>query len=214
MIINTEKKYSPKHLDDFIFPDRHSKELIMAYATGGIEKPLLLYGGSGTGKSTLQKLLPDAIEGRKAHVRRLRCSDMKKSDDIHKFYGRTKFFDKNFKDEGQKFNYFIIEEFLLTTNKLNNSLKIELDESLGIDITILSTNHINKVDQGILSRCELLELKPCTPEIFFPHAKNIFHQEGCCIDDGDLMKYLQAVHAIKADNRKYYSALDSMFRKM
>jgi len=213
MILNTERKYSPSTLDEFIFPDEESKELVMAYATGKIDKPLLIFGGSGTGKSTLQKLLPNAIEGRKASIRKIRCSDFKSQEDIHKYYGRTKFFCKDFKDEGQKYNYFIIEEFLLKTDKLNDALKIELDESIGIDLSIFSTNRIDQVDKGILSRCELLELKPCEPNTFFNHAKKIFMNEEKEIDDQYLMKCLQAVYTLNADNRKYYSALDGLFRK-
>lgn len=214
MIVNTERKYSPTSLSDFIFPDEESRELVMAYATGEIDRPLLLCGGSGTGKSTIQRLLPDAIEEKDASIRKIRCADMKIPEDIHKFYGRTKYFSKDFRDEGQRYNYFVIEEFLLKTDKLNDAMKIELDESLGIDLTILSTNRLEQVDSGIISRCEVLELKPCMPDVFFPRAKQIFASEKRDVDDRHLMKCLEAVYVLNADNRKYYSALDSIFRKM
>ena len=172
MIVNTERKYSPRNLDEFIFPDDDSKELIMAYATGEIDKPLLLCGGSGTGKSTLQRLLPDAIESRNAFVNKIACSELKTAEDIHNSYQLIeKSFDKSFRVNCQRYNYFIIEEFCLKSNKLNDALKIELDLSIGTDITIFSTNRIEEIDKGIFSRCEVLELKPCKPEAFFDHAK-------------------------------------------
>jgi replication-associated recombination protein RarA len=215
MIINSERKYSPKNLNDFIFPDQESKELIMAYASGEIDKPLLLWGGSGTGKSTLQKLLPDAIEGCSARVNKILCSDLITPNDVRKSYKLIeKSFDKSFRMNGQKFNYFIIEEFYIKNNRLNDALKIELDLSIGTDITILSTNRIEAVDEGIISRCEVLEMKPCEPAVFFDHAMRIFHNENKKIDDQYLMNCLQAVYALNADNRKYYSALDSVFRKL
>ena len=51
MIVNTEKKYSPKSLDEFIFPNEEARELVTAYSSGEMERPLILYGSSGTGKS-------------------------------------------------------------------------------------------------------------------------------------------------------------------
>jgi hypothetical protein len=214
MILNSERKYVLSSLDQFVFPDAYSRELIMAYASGELDRPLLISGGSGCGKSVLQRLLPQAIEGKKASVRKLRCADLKSANDVYNFYEKTKYFCADFKDEGQRYNYFIIEEFLLTTAKMNDALKIALDESLGIDMTILSTNRLEKVDPGIKSRCELLELKPCLPATFFPFAKNIFTLEGKEIDDGYLMRCLQATYAVSPDNRKYFSAIDSLFRKI
>lgn len=97
---------------------------------------------------------------------------------------------------------------------MNDALKIELDLSIGTDITIFSTNRIDEIDKGIFSRCEVLELKPCKPEVFFDHAKKIFHNQEKEINDQLLMNCLKAVYTLNADNRKYYSALDSLFRKM
>jgi replication-associated recombination protein RarA len=215
MIVNTQRKYSPKSLSEFIFPDQDSRDLMMAYASGEMDKPLLLHGGSGAGKSTLQKLLPDAIEGNTAVVNKILCSELESPKLIHKAYQLIqKSFNKSFIVNSQKYNYFIIEEFNLKNNKLNDALKLELDNSLGIDITILSTNRFDEVDKGIKSRCEVLELKPCTPEIFFDRAKSIFQAEQKEIDDDRLRTCLEVVYKLHADNRKYYSALDSIFRNM
>jgi replication-associated recombination protein RarA len=215
MIVNTERKYSPKNLNEFIFPDQYTSELINAYVSGEIDRPLLLYGSNGTGKSTLQKFLPDAIEGQTAFVNKILCSELESPKLIHKAYQLIqKSFNKSFIVNAQKYNYFIIEEFSLKNNKLNDALKLELDNSLGIDITILSTNRFDEVDKGIKSRCEVLELKPCTPEIFFDHAKSIFQAEKKEIDDHKLMDCLEVVYKLHADNRKYYAAMDSLIRKM
>ena len=215
MIVNTERKYSPKNLNEFIFPDQDTSELINAYVSGEIDRPLLLHGGNGTGKSTLQKFLPDAIEGRTAFVNLILCSELETPKHIHKAYQLIqKSFDKSFIVNAQKYNYFIIEEFHLKSAKLNDALKLELDNSLGIDITILSTNRFDEVDKGIESRCEALELKPCKPEVFFDHAKSIFQAEKKEIGDDKLMDCLEVVYKLHADNRKYYSAIDSLFRKL
>jgi len=215
MIINTERKYSPKSIKEFVFPDSYSKEIINAYTSGVLDKPLLLYGSNGAGKSSLQRLLPDAIERRKASTYTILCSDLKTPQDVHKAYQIIeKRFNKFFRVDNQKYNYFIFDEFSIKSDKLNDALKIELDTSLGTDISIFCTNRIDEVDKGIISRCEIVEIQPCKPEMFFSHAKQIFNFEEKEIDDEFWMNCIHAVYAICPDNRKYYSAIDSIFRKL
>lgn len=212
MFINTAKKYSPQSLSDFIYPNSESNEIVDAYVLGGEERPLILHGTNGTGKSLLQRLIPNAIEQREASLQVVKCVDLKSADDIHDLYGRNKHFNRSFTVDGQRFNYVIIEEFLMTNEKLVDALKIELDQTLGTDLTILSTNRFEKIDYGIVSRSIDLELIPCEPHIFFPHAKKMFTSEGIHYDDQKLLKSLQVTYTLRRDNRKYYQAIDSLFR--
>ena len=214
MFVNTQKKYTPQSLDEFVFSNEEAKELVTAYASGHLERPLILHGVSGGGKSLLQTLIPNAIEGRKASVQVVKCADLKTADDIHDLYGRNKHFNRTFTWDGQKFNYIIIEEFLLTNKRLIDAMKIELDKTLGTDLTIISTNRFSEIDDGIVSRSEPLEIHPCEPHVFFPHAKKMFELEGVEIDDAHLLRCLEVSQLSKADNRKYYSAIDAMFRKI
>jgi len=213
MFVNTEKKYSPKSLNDFIFPNDEARELVTAYSSGEMERPLILYGSSGTGKSLLQRLIPNAIENREASVQKVKCDDLQCAADVHDLYGRNKHFNRNFTVDGQRFNYIIIEEFLMTNKKIVDALKIELDDTLGTDLTIISTNRFEEIDTGIVSRCESLKLMPCDPNTFFLHAKKMFDLEGIELDDKILKNCLSATYTLHKDNRKYYSAIDSIFRK-
>lgn len=214
MFINTAKKYSPQYLDDFIFPNEEARDIVDAYVLGHEEQPLILHGQSGSGKSLLQRLIPNAIEQREASVQVVKCADLTSARDIHDLYGRNKQFNRNFTIDGQRFNYIIIEEFLMTNKKMIDALKIELDKTLGTDLTILSTNNFDKIDYGIVSRSLTLELVPCEPHIFFPHAKKMFMAEGVDYDDQKLMNCLDVTYRVKADNRKYYQAIDAIFRKI
>ena len=214
MFINTAKKYSPKSLTDFIFPNAEAKDIVDAYVSGETEQPLILHGTNGTGKSLLQRLIPNAIEQREASLQVVKCADLKSADDIHDLYGHNKQFNRTFTVNGQRFNYIIIEEFLMTNKKMVDALKIELDQTLGTDLTILSTNRFDKIDYGIVSRSIDLELIPCEPQIFFPHAKKMFESEQVDIEDAKLLKCLDVTYALRQDNRKYYQALDSLFRTL
>jgi DNA polymerase-3 subunit gamma/tau len=214
MFVDTNEKYTPKSLEDFVFSNEGTRELATAYASGHLKKPLILHGVSGGGKSLLQRLIPNAIEGCEASVRKVKCASLKNADDIHDLYGRNKQFNRLYRDEGQRFNYIIIEEFLFTNMRLIDAFKTELDETLGTDLTIISTNRFDKIDDSIVSRSEVLEIHPCEPHVFFPHAKKMFEAENVQIDDAHLLKCLEVTYSLKADNRKYYSAIDAMFRKI
>ena len=213
MIINTAKKYSPKSLNEFIYPNNEVRDLVTAYASGDIERPLILYGSSGSGKSLLQRLIPQAIESKETQVNKVICSDLKLPRDIHELYGRNKQFNNVFTVNDQRYNYFIIEEFYMKSIRLNDALKIELDASLGTDLTIFSTNRFELIDSGVLSRSEVLEVQPCTPSIFFPHAKKIMQAEEIDISDYDLLVKLNAIYVPYKDNRKYYSMMDALIRR-
>jgi DNA polymerase III delta prime subunit len=213
MIISTIKNYSPQTIHEIVYPNNEVKEMVFAYASGIPEAPLLLYGTSGTGKSLIQRLLPNAIEKKEAQFHKVRSSDLKNASDIHDLYGRNKMFNKNFSINDQKFNYIIIEEFLMTKAAMSDAMKIELDETLGTDLTILSTNRLDEVDVGIQSRCEPLHVPPCTPQIFLPYAKKILDSVSVEYDDDTLLDGLNTVYKISQDNRKYYQWLDRVIRE-
>ena len=212
MIISTIKNYSPQSIHEIVYPNNEVKEMVFAYASGIPQTPLLLHGTSGTGKSLIQRLLPNAIENKEAQFQKVRCSDLKNASDIHDLYGRNKMLNKNFSVNDQRFNYIIIEEFLMTKAALSDAMKIELDDTLGTDLTILSTNRFDEVDVGIQSRCVPLHVPPCTPQIFLPYAKKILDSVSVEYDDDVLFDRLNKVYKISQDNRKYYQWLDRVIR--
>jgi DNA polymerase III delta prime subunit len=212
MIISTIKNYSPKSIHEIIYPNSEVKEIVFAYASGALEAPLLLHGTSGTGKSLIQRLLPNAIEKKELDLDKIKCSDLKNASDIHDLYGRNKMFNKNYTINDQKFNYIIIEEFLMTKTAMSDAMKIELDETLGTDLTILSTNRLDEVDGGIQSRCEIVHVPPCSPKLFLPCAKKILDSVSVEYDDDVLFDGITQVFKTYADNRKYYQWLDKVIR--
>jgi len=212
MIISTIKNYSPQSIHEIVYPNNEVKEMVFAYASGALEAPLLLHGTSGTGKSLIQRLLPNAIENKEAQFQKIISSDLKNASDIHDLYGRNKMFNKNFSVNDQRFNYIIIEEFLMTKAAMSDAMKIELDDTLGTDLTILSTNRLDEVDIGIQSRCVPLHVPPCTPQIFLPYAKKILDSVSVEYDDNILLNGLSSVYKLSHDNRKYYQWLDKEIR--
>jgi len=209
MIVDTNKKYTPKTLDEFVYPNEEVKRVITQYATGQIERPLILHGTNGCGKSLLLELLPNAIEQKTAQVTRVLCSNLNDANDVHRIFGVNTRFDAVFK-YNDKFNYFILDEFILTNKKAIDALKIQIDRKLGNALVIISTNRLDLVDSGFQSRCKLLEIPPCTPSVFMPHALKIFNGENLSIDTEKLKNFLDDVYKKTRDNRKYYERIEEL----
>jgi DNA polymerase III delta prime subunit len=211
-IIDTERKYRPRSLDEFVFPNKHVEETAKAYGTGEITRPLILSGTNGTGKSLLSELIPKKIEGFEPLINRVRSCDLNSSKEIYSQFTRNKQFDKLFTINDQRYNYNVIEEVNFDA-KARDAFRVVLDEYRGVDMTIMTTNEIGKIDIGVRSRCETLPVPPCEPHVFFPRAKAIIEAEGYSIDDDALMAALGAVYDAKADNRRYYQTIDEILRK-
>jgi DNA polymerase III delta prime subunit len=211
-IIDTEYKYRPRSLDEFIFPTKQVEELAKAYGTGEITRPLILSGTNGSGKSLLSELIPHQIEGFKPQVNRVRSTDLNSSNEVYSQFTRNKTFDNIFVVNNQKYNYNIIEEVNFDV-KARDAFRVVLDEYRGVDMTIMTTNQIGKIDIGVRSRCETMHVPPCEPHVFFPRAKSIIEAEGYIIDDDALMAALEAAYEAKPDNRRYYQTIDEILRK-
>ena len=97
--------------------------------------------------------------------------------------------------------------------KASDAFRVSLDDFRGVDMTIMTTNALEKIDIGVRSRCEVLHVPPCSPTTFLPRAKQIIEAEGYGIDDDTLLSALETAYEVKADNRNYYKTLDEILRK-
>jgi DNA polymerase III delta prime subunit len=210
-LIDTELKYRPTSLNQFVFPNAYVEEVVRAYGTGDITRPLILSGKNGTGKTLLGDLIPTAIEGFKPQINRVKSCDLNSSNEIYSQFTRNKQFDNLYTSNNQRYNYNVIEEVNFD-NKARDAFRVVLDEYRGIDLTIITTNELEKIDIGIRSRCEILHVPPCEPEVFLPYARAIIFAEGYDIDDSALADALDAVYELRPDNRRYYQKLDELLR--
>lgn len=211
-IVDTELKYRPQTLSDFVYPNKEVREVAAAYGSGAVTRPLILSGSNGTGKSLLADLIPQQIEGFKPYVNRVRSCDLNSSKEVYSQFSRDKQFDRLFTVKNQRFNYNVIEEVNFDP-KAKDAFRVVLDDFRGIDLTIITTNEIAKIDVGVRSRCEVLHVPSCEPHIFFPRAKAIIEAEDYNVDDDSLMAALDAVYDAKPDNRRYYQTIDEIIRK-
>jgi replication-associated recombination protein RarA len=209
-IVSTEVKYRPKSLDEYVFPNDEVRQVAMSYASGKQSRPLLLHGTFGTGKSLLAELIPKAIETETdPRINKILSYELHSNKEICEQFNKNKTFDLLF--NGQKFNYFIVEEINFLVRGAD-ALRVIMDKYQGIDLTIFTSNELHKVDGGIKSRCKCLHVPPCEPHIFLPRALDIVNSEGYNIDPQELLSMLEAIYDLKPDNRRYYEKLDELLQ--
>ena len=208
--MNTNYKYRPKTIDEFVFATPKLETQIKRYTQGKSMLPLVLHGEYGTGKTLLAELIPKALDGADVSVNYINAEELNNANDVRKKFFRSAQFDRIFTGpNGQKNNYTIVEEVNFDP-KAKGALRVCLDGMAQRDLFIFTTNEVEKIDRGLLSRAEVVEVLPAPPDRFFPRAQHILRSEGVDLDDSVLRDVLETVYENDYDNRAYYRALDEI----
>jgi replication-associated recombination protein RarA len=207
--MNTNYKYRPKSVDEFVFATPKLETQIKRYTQGKSMLPLVLHGEYGTGKSLLADLIPKALDGEDVKVNYINAEELNSANDVRKKFFRSVQFDKLFSANGQKNNYTVVEEVNFDP-KAKGALRVCLDSMAERELFIFTTNEVEKIDRGLLSRAEVVEVLPAPPDRFFPRAQHILRSEGVDLEDSVLREVLETVFENDYDNRAYYRALDEI----
>jgi replication-associated recombination protein RarA len=186
-----EERFSPKTVDDIVFPNVNARQLIDSIITGIRPFPIkkgkcgiLLYGVNGTGKSSLAKLLPDAIE---------QARSGNKANEIFKYVEPG--------NNGLKMltgiinsaqlipfgtnHYFVLDE----VDRLNKEAMQILKSAMNYPNTvwILTTNNYGDIEAGVKDRCHCIQFNEAPAESWRPLARRILaHANISGIADAEL----------------------------
>ncbi len=204
-----EIKYAPKELSDVVISDTQVKIVLDSYIHRGIKRPLLLYGGYGVGKTTIANLLPDAIEGKKAVVEKIKALEFKTAADVAKHFNKEwlcshPLFSFN---DGQKREYIICNELSITDNAAKALIDLIDDIQEQVQF-IFTTNHIHAIYGALRSRCTELEIKPALAVDWLPRTQFIMKSENYNVKDQILLKLIEDQLAVSPDHRKLLQLLD------
>lgn len=206
-------KYAPTCLNDVVIGSSTLKAKLADYITGRDLKPLILHGGVGTGKTTIANLLPDAIEGKKAEVTRLKAVEFNSINDVMQTFEDHTMFYQVFTINDQKRNYIISNEINFTP-KAAIAFRDVIDDMIGHTQFIFTTNYIDQVDIALRDRSNCIAVPPVTAKDWLPRALWILQQEGIALPDDQLLRILSTQLQVSSSNRKLLERLEDFVRSV
>lgn len=186
-----EELFAPKTINDIVFPNVNARQLIDSIITNARPFPIkqgkcgiLLYGVNGTGKSSLAKLLPDAIEQARSGY---------KANEIYKYVEPG--------NNGLKMltsiintaqllplgtnHYFVLDEVDRMNKEAMQILKSAMNYSN--TVWILTTNNYGDIEVGVKDRCHSIMFNEAPAASWRPLARRILaHANISDIADAEL----------------------------
>lgn len=178
MIKTFQQRHKPEKLQDLVFPNEKIGRVLNRYATRSTIKPLLLYGPCGTGKSSIGQLLPLEMIGINAEGNGdlfffKGGNNSANSVTLDKIEGYTGMIPHNPYD----FKIVVIDELDMFTEKFQNTLSGLIDLREDSCFFILTTNHFDRIDNRIISRCKRLEIGWAQSKRWLERARGILLKE-------------------------------------
>ena len=208
-----DTKYQPQTINEVVFGNDESRLLIEDIVSGVMPFPfegktgILLYGTFGTGKTTLARILPEAIEQgqtgqslsfdadffgcQQGHSGTVIADTLKKQNKVLSFNASGK-------------HYYIFDEVDNLSKTAQAGLKTTLNYKRAA--FILTTNNISQLDKGVKDRCVLVEMNAATDAEYLPVARRIAADENVVLSDAQLLA------AIAGNGGSFRSVIFSVLR--
>jgi replication-associated recombination protein RarA len=203
--MKTATKYAPQNLNEVIYPNDSVEHRIHAYATGQLEGHVMLHGPNGTGKSTVAKLLVNAVGGEHAMLESKDLSELLAMPKLKDHMRRSCELAKLTTSE----KYFMVLEEFDEVKRGVGKFWTALDACGDDAMAIITTNHPMNIDQSVRSRFDLINFAGLSAVAALPRIQHVLGLEGLVLPNSQVLCYLQQVEHMM-DLRKYFKKADEL----
>jgi replication factor C small subunit len=183
------EKYRPKTVADYVFRDNDQKKQVNGYIKDGTIPHLLLSGSPGIGKTTLSKILIEAIGISDYDVLEVNASRETGIDFI-----RDKIIPFISMIPFGPFKVVLLDEADRLSQQAQDSLKGIIEEYSAHARFILTCNTPSRIGTAIKSRCQQFHFSSIDQTEFTARAATILVEEGIDFDLDRLDTYVKSVY--------------------
>ena len=212
--MTTNITYQPQTIAEIVFGNDESRMMIEDIISGDIPFPfqgktgILLHGVFGTGKTTLAKMLPEAIELGQTGQSLNMPEEYFGCQQGHTGIGIAELVKKQLNTTSlnkSQHHYFIFDEVDNLSKTAQAGLKTTLNSNRAV--FILTTNNISQLDKGVKDRCVLVEMNAAKDVEFLPLARRIATDAGASLNDTELL------NEITGNNGSFRCVIFNVLRK-
>ncbi len=172
------RKYRPAKFKDVVGQDHIVKVLEVEASSGNISHAYLFSGTRGTGKTSVARILAEAIGTSKNDIYEIDAASNTSVDDIRAL--NESVFTLPFES---KYKVYILDEVHMLSKSASNALLKTLEEPPPHVIFILATTETHKIPETVLSRCEVFTFKKPSEETLKKRVLDVSKEEGYKLED-------------------------------
>jgi len=193
------ERYRPKTLDEYVFKNPKQRRIIESWIRDKSIPHLLFYGGAGTGKTTLAKILVNALEIQDADFMVINAS---RDNGVDLIRERVTRFASSM--PWGDFKIILLDEADYISPNGQAALRGVMEEYSSVVRFILTCNYIHRIIPAIKSRSQEFHISNQDKNDFTTRIAEILIAEGIEIDIETIDTYVRATYP---DLRKTINAV-------
>ena len=194
-IVPFGQRHAPRTFSDLVFSDTLVRQRLAIYASGQLHNSIILHGPFGSAKTTTALTIVADRRARAGvvgpYMAHLHAANLNNS--LSSVVSNVNFMECLEQDANP---YVVIDE----VDQLNRTAQFQLRSLLDAHPwlrVILTTNEIAKVDGGVQSRCDVIQVLPPTAIDWTPRAQSILAAEGVHLAAPDVAKFLNDISDVR-----------------
>lgn len=170
-------KYRPHSFKDVLGQDHITSVLKESIALGNISHAYLFFGGRGTGKTSVARILAQEIKTHNDDLFEIDAASNTSVDDIRALNDAVHVLPFH-----SKYKVYILDEVHMLSKSAFNALLKTLEEPPSHVIFILATTEMHKVPDTVISRCEVYTFKKPTQSLLTQMVIKTAKSEGVTLE--------------------------------